>query len=273
MNTIRIFDNEIISFINSLKVVQISFRVIITSLALVLVNSCNSESSSDCLQKSGDLILQEITVPEFSKITVYEKIVLVVKEGTTQKVEIETGENLLNDISVTVEDDRLLLRNDNGCNLFREYGITKIHVTSPNITQIRSSSGLPIQSDGVLNYQSIELLTESYLVPDALTTDSEFNLELNVETVSVVVNGIAYFKLRGAAENLSLYVASGDSRIEAENLLADKVTINHRGSNDLFVNPVESITGIIRGNGDVISGNIPPIVEVDEQYKGKLIFK
>ncbi|MRI01542.1 DUF2807 domain-containing protein [Kriegella sp. EG-1] len=273
MNNIRIFVHEIFIAINSIKRTIVSFKIVFALLVFVLFISCNSESSSDCFQNSGNIIRQEIAVPEFNKITVYEKIVLVVKEGETQKVEIETGVNLLNEISVAVENDRLLLRNENGCNLFREYGVTKIYVTSPNITQIRSSSGLPITSDGVLNYQSIELLTESYLEPDALTTDSEFDLNLNVDTVSVVVNGIAYFKLKGVAENLSLYVASGDSRIEAEDLLADKVTLNHRGSNDLFVNPTESIIGVIRGNGDVISNNIPPIVEVEEQYKGKLIFK
>ncbi|MBM1108140.1 DUF2807 domain-containing protein [Aurantibacter crassamenti] len=240
---------------------------------IISISSCNSESSSDCFQNSGDMIRQEISVPEFSKITVYEKVALVLKQGVAQKVEIETGEFLLNEISAEVEDDRLLLRNENGCNLFRDYGITTVYITSPNITQIRSSSGLPIQSDGVLNYPTLELLTESFLEPDALTTDSEFDLELNSNSVSIVVNGIAYFKLKGVAENLSLYVASGDSRIEAATLLAQHVTLNHRGSNDLFINPQESINGTIRGNGDVISSNKPSLVEVDEIYKGKLIFK
>ena len=67
---------------------------------------------------------------DFSKITVFEKISLIIKQGETQKVEIETGEYLLNDIAAEVQDDRLILRNGNGCNFFREYGLTKVYRSS-----------------------------------------------------------------------------------------------------------------------------------------------
>lgn len=248
-------------------------RMFLTLTFVFLVFSCNSESAPDCLQKSGDLIRQEISVPDFSKITVFEKVSLVLKQGAAQKVEIETGEFLFEEVSVEVEGDRLILRNENGCNLFREYGLTTIYITSPNITEIRSSTGLTIKSDGVLSYPFLELFSESFLEPEALTTDGEFDLELDSRSVSVVVNGITYFKFRGFSENLSLIVASGDSRIEADDLSVDNVFLNHRGTNDMFINPQESIRGVIRGNGDVISSNQPDTVEVEELYRGKLIFR
>lgn len=239
----------------------------------LLLTACDSDSAPDCLQKSGDLMRQEIPLADFSKITVFEKVGLVLKEGNEQKVEVETGEFLFEEVSAVVESDRLILRNENGCNLFREYGVTTVYVTSPNITEIRSSTGLTIRSDGVLSYPFLELFSESFLEPEALTTDGEFDLELDSRSVSAVVNGITYFKFRGASENLSLIVASGDSRIEAADLTVENLFLNHRGSNDMFVNPRESIRGVIRGNGDVISSNRPPTVEVEELYKGKLIFK
>lgn len=246
-------------------------RCFLIAFTLVLA-SCNSESSPDCLQNSGDFLRTEISVTDFSKITVFEKVGLVLKEGDTQKVEIETGEFLFDEVSAVVEGDRLILRNDNGCNLFRGYGLTTVYVTSPNITEIRSSTGLAIRSDGVLAYPFLELFSESFLEPEALTTDGEFDLELDSRSVSVVVNGITYFKFRGFSENLSLIVASGDSRIEAEELMVDNVFLNHRGTNDMFINPQASIRGVIRGTGDVISINRPDIIEVEELYKGKLIF-
>jgi len=248
-------------------------KIMIFFLVALLISSCNSESAPDCLKNSGDLIRQEVSVPDFSKITVFEKISLVLKQGDTQKVEIETGEFLFKEVTASVEGDRLILRNENGCNLFRGYGITKIYVTSPNITEIRSSTGLLIKSDGVLSYPFLELFQESFLEPESLTTDGEFDLELDSRSVSVVVNGIAYFKLRGVSENLSLIIASGDSRIEAAELSVENIYLNHRGSNDMFINPQLSVKGVIRGNGDVISSNRPPIVEVEELYKGRLIFK
>ncbi|MFH6604614.1 head GIN domain-containing protein [Maribacter algicola] len=242
-------------------------------LIFLLFVGCNTDSAPDCFQTSGDLVRKEISVPDFSKITVFEKVGLVLKQGDEQKVEIETGENLFEDVSALVQDGRLILRNENACNLFREYGITKVYVTAPNITEIRSSTGLAIESDGVLSYPDLELLSESFLEPDAETTDGEFDLQLDSQNVSVVVNGIAYFKLKGAVDNLSLIIAAGDSRIEAQNVTAQNVTLDHRGSNDMSIDPQVSIRGVIRGNGDVISSNRPSTVEVEELFKGKLIFK
>lgn len=234
--------------------------------------SCNSESAPDCLQNQGELVREEVILPIFDKITVFEKVALVIKEGLEQKVEIETGEFLLNEVSAEVKGDRLVLRNDNGCNLFREYGITTVYVTSPNISEIRSSTGLLISSDGVLSYPRLNLVSESFNNPETETTDGSFELELATQTVSVVVNGIAYFKLAGTTTDFNVTIAAGDSRIEAEELLADNVVVNHRGTNDILANPQVSVRGVIRGLGDVICFNRPDTVEVEEIFNGRLLF-
>ncbi|WP_425234284.1 head GIN domain-containing protein [Ulvibacterium sp.] len=236
-------------------------------------SACNSENVPDCLQNAGDIIREEVMLPNFSKITVFENVNVVVKQGDTQKVEIETGEFLREEVTATLEGDRLLLRNENGCNFFREYGLTTVYVTSPNISEIRSSTGFPIRSDGILAYPSLTLLSESFVNPETETTDGEFDLEVDSENVSVAANGIAYFRLRGAVQNLNLNIAAGDSRIEAENLMAENITLNHRGSNDMLINPQLSLTGVIRGTGDVISFNRPAEVAVEEIFNGRLIFQ
>lgn len=240
-------------------------------LGLFLVQ-CNSNSALDCFQNAGEIVRDEVMVAEFSEITVFENVRLVLKEGLEQKVEVETGEFLRNEVSAAVEGNRLLLRDTNTCNYVREYGRTTIYVTAPNITEIRSSTGWPIISDGTLSYESLTLISESFLNSESETTDGEFDLDLNVQNLSIVVNGITYFKLRGTAMDFDVQIAAGDSRIEAGNLSALRVSIDHRGSNDLFVNPQESLSGVIRGTGDVISNNRPPEVDVATIFNGRLIF-
>ncbi len=242
-------------------------------LILVSFSACNSENGPDCFQNAGDLTRNEILVADFTNITVFERLNLVLKQGEEQKVEIESGEFLLDEISAVVEGDRLILRNENGCNLFRDYGLSTVYVTSPNIEEIRSSTGLLVSSDGVLNYPNLRLLSESFNNPETETTSGTFDLDVQNESVSIVVNGIAYFKLRGATQNFSINVAAGDTRIEAENLMANSVTINHRGTNDALVNPQQSISGVIRGYGDVISFNRPDVIDVEETFEGQLIFR
>lgn len=235
--------------------------------------SCNSESAPDCFQTAGNISKEEVAVANFTKITVFENVGLVLKQGPEIKVEVETGENLRNEVEVTVEDSHLLLRNTNDCNFVREYGLTKIFVTAPNITEIRSSTGYKIESDGVLSFPTLRLISESFINTESETTDGEFDLELDVDNVTVIVNGITYFKLRGRTEFFGVTVAAGDSRIDAQELISNLVDVNHRGSNDILVNPQQIISGEIRGTGDVISYNQPNIVEVNELFKGKLIFK
>jgi hypothetical protein len=246
------------------------FLLLVNSLFIL---SCNSENASDCFQNSGDIVRVEVNVAAFTTITVFENLNVVIKQGTTQKIEIETGEFLLNDITAQVEGSRLILRNENSCNYVRDYGISTIYITSPNISEIRSSTGGLISSDGILNYTNLSLISESFSNPETETTDGSFDLALNAETVSVVANGIAYFKLAGTATSISINIAAGDSRIEAESLMAENVGLNHRGSNDIFVNPQQRISGTIRGYGDVISSNRPPEIEVEELFNGRLLFR
>ncbi|MRX65809.1 DUF2807 domain-containing protein [Maribacter sp. RZ05] len=235
--------------------------------------SCDSENAPDCLQDAGDIVRSEFSLPAFTKITVNEKVGLVLKQGDTQKVEIETGEFLLDEVTAEVVDGRLVLGNDIGCNLFRDYALTTVYVTAPKITEIKSNTGLAIKSDGVLGYSNLTLFSESFSDPEAETTDGEFDLDVDTNGLAITTNGIAYFKLKGATNSLNILVAAGDSRIEAENLVANSVQLNHRGTNDIQVNPQESISGTIRGTGDVISYNRPDTVDVGELYTGKLIFK
>ena len=253
------------------RMMKIKFSILY--VVFLLVFSCNSENAPDCFQQAGEILRTEVNLDNFSKITVFQKVELILKQGDVQKVEIETGEFLLNEVTAEVEGDRLILRNGNGCNFLRDYDLTRVYVTSPNITEIRSSTGLPIKSDGILGYSSLRLISESFTEPEAETTDGEFDLEMDSENVAVIVNGIAYFKLKGNTGNLSITVAAGDSRIEAEKLVADNVSLNHRGTNDVEINPQQSISGIIRGTGDVISINQPTAVDVEELYTGRLIFK
>lgn len=248
------------------KIKRIYFLVVLINFA------CSSTNAPDCFQASGDISIEEVTVPVFNKITVFENIELILKEGE-QNVAIETGEFLREEVTAIVEEGRLVLRDNNNCNFVRNYGITKIYVTAPNITEIRSSTSWPVRSDGVLSYSSLTLLSESYGEPEAETTDGEFNLALNSNTISIVVNGNSYFKLSGTTNNLNVVIAAGDSRIETENLISKNVTFNHRGSNDLLISPQEALNGVLRGPGDVRSFNKPPIVSVETLYTGQLIFE
>ena len=238
----------------------------------VFLVSCNGENVPDCFQNSGSIVQQEFDVEFFDKITVFERIELVLKDDPTPKVIVETGKNLMNDIEVRVEDGRLILINNNACNLTRDYGITKVYVSSPNLTEIQNSSGLNVISDGILNYANLRLISEDFNNPNVTHTDGDFDLQVNSNRIDIVFNNLSNIFISGSVNNLSIGFYSGDSRFEGANLIAQTIDIFQRSSNDMIVNPQQSLKGEIRGTGDVISFKRPPIVEVEQFYTGKLIF-
>ena len=229
-------------------------------------------NSPDCFQASGDIEQVQLEVPEFSNITVFENIQLVLRYGPQQEVVLETGANLRSDISAEVVEGTLELRDTNSCNYFRGYGRTTFYVTTPDLRVLRSSTGWSIRSDGILPFSDLSLFSESFTNPETETTDGSFDLEVAVERLRVVSNGIAYFKLRGQAGELSVTIAAGDSRVDAMDLVSETVQVSHRGSNDISVRPLERISGVINGYGDVLSYERPPEVMVEETFRGRLIF-
>lgn len=238
----------------------------------MLLASCNSENAGDCFQTTGSMIQEEVSLDAFDKILVNRDVELIVKEGAEQKVVIETGKNLLNDVEAIVTDGKLILSDNNSCNYVRDYGVTKVFVTSPNITEIRSSTQYDISSDGVLTYPSLTILSEDYNVPNTFTV-GDFRLQIDNTSFSVVFNNLSNCYVSGNTTNLNVTYAAGLSRFEGRNLIAQKVTIWNRSSNDMIINPIQQITGKISGTGNVICVNHPPVVQVEEQYKGRLIFE
>ncbi|RMA57207.1 head GIN domain-containing protein [Ulvibacter antarcticus] len=247
---------------------------ILILLLLIVCFSCDSDKGLNCFQASGDIIQEEFTMPQFSRILVWERAQLIIQQGPVQKVVVETGENLLNDVELEVIDGQLNIYNHNGCNVVRDYGLTKVYVTSPNITEIRSSTGLPTLSNGVLSFPVLNLFSEDFNEEDFYHIDGDFRLELDVETLTLAANGLSRFYLNGKADRLNIGLYSGDGSVEAGGLITQHVSISlHRSTNRIVVNPQQSIYAKIVSIGDVIAKNHPPEVEKIELYTGRLIFE
>ncbi len=238
-----------------------------------LILSCDSDKGLNCFQSPGEAVSIAYTVDTFSKIVVEERLQLILKQGAEQKVVLETGENLVNDIEISVSDGVLTLFNDNGCNLVRDYNISKVYVTTPDLTEIRNASGYEVQSEGVLTFNALTLTSEDVEEGDFNHKDGDFRLELDVNTLNITANGLSNFFLSGKAENANLEFLEGDIRFEGADLEIQNLDVYHRGTNKVIVNPIQSLRGKVLSTGDLISVNRPPIVEVEETYTGRLIFQ
>ncbi len=247
-------------------------KIVYLVIAFVFL-ACDSENGSDCFKKEGAIVQREIDLDLFTEIIVFQRVQLFIEKGAIQKVIVESGENLIDDVEVNVDGNLLSLINNNSCNVIRDYDITKVYVTSPNITEIRNSSGLEVTSIGVLTYPALKLVSQIIENEDDYHNDGNFKLTLDVEEIKIISNGYSSFRLSGNADKAFFNTFSGNGHILAENLTVNEITLFHRSTGKMIVRPMEAIRGKIMGIGNVIAKNRPPIIDVEELYTGKLIFE
>lgn len=251
-------------------------------LFLVLLSIFNScEKPSDCVESTGAIILKEIPVQPFKKIKVYKDIAVEITQGTEYKVQIQAGENFIDNVQVQQNGDQLIFKDEASCNWVRAYGTIKILVTTPTLEEIYSKTDRNINSNGVLMFPDLNILS---LDKDADgqtgAGTGDFYLELNNNSLTIGNNNVSRFYLSGQTQNANFNFYFGDGRIEAENLIAQNIKIFHRGSNDMIVHPVKSLTGAdyngggLFSTGNLISVTYPPIhAPLPVHYKGKVIYQ
>ena len=116
-------------------------------------------------------------------------------------------------------------------------------------------------------------MSEDFSDQDALNTSGNFDIEVNSQNIDIIINNWSSVFISGSVESLFVGYFSGDARFEGRELIAQDVEIYQRSSNDMIINPQQSIVGEIRSTGDVILVNTPPVVEVQQFYTGQLIYE
>ena len=244
------------------------------SLLIVLFLALTAcEKPSDCVESSGPTIIKEIAVQPFKKIKVYRGIEVVITEGSEYKVEIVAGSNFIDNVEVRQNGDQLIFKDDVSCNWVRAYGNTKILVTTPTLEEIYSKTDRNISSNGVLTFPYISFVAmDKDGDGESGVGTGDFILNVNNDYLNIANNNVSRFYLSGQTNTANFNFYFGDGRIEAQNLTAQNIIVYHRGSNDMVVNPIQSISGIMNSTGNIILKNVPPIVQVEELYQGRVVY-
>jgi hypothetical protein len=239
---------------------------------IFLILAC--EKPADCIKSTGKMISKEINVTSFEKIVVHKGIGVVLAQGPQYKVEVRTGENLINDIEVTVENNILVLQDNTTCNWVRDYGETVVYITAPSIKEIYSRTEKNIVSDGVLTFPSLLLSASNKLdgMGGTGTGTGDYILQVNNHDLTINTNNVARFTISGQTQILNINVYEENGIVDTENVLANTINIYHRGSNKIVVHPIDALNGDLYNIGNVYSKTHPAIVNVNAHYQGQLIF-
>ena len=242
-------------------------------LLVLCLTLSGCEKPSDCVESSGAIITKDVLVQPFKKIKVYRGIEVVITQGEEYKVQIVAGKNFIDNVEVSQNGEQLVFKDEASCNWVRDYGVTKILVTTPTLEEVYSKTDRNISSNGVLTFPYLSFISidkDGDGESGAGTGDFILNVQNNY--LNIANNNVSRFYLSGQTNTANFNFYFGDGRIEAENLIAKNIIIYHRGSNDMIVYPTESITGTMNSTGNSILKNVPPIVDVEELYQGRVIY-
>jgi Putative auto-transporter adhesin, head GIN domain len=247
-------------------------KIILLFAFLVTFISC--EKPSECIESFGQIVIKDIPVQPFLKITIHKGIEVVITQGSEYKVQIQAGENFIDNIKVKQIGTELDFSDNTSCNWVREYGQTKVLITAPNLEDIYSKTDRNISSNGILTFPTLRLYafdTDGDGLDGAGTGD--FFINVNNSQLVVQANNVARFYLSGATDQALLSLYFGDGRIEAQNLIAKNCNVYHRGTNDIFVFPTDNLTGNLFSTGNLISNNHPTNTPtVIQHYTGQLLY-
>jgi hypothetical protein len=244
----------------------------IISIILLGLNSCSVEIG-ECFNDGGRIqSTVDLNAEQFSSIVVYDDIKLIVKHDSSFIAKIDYLENRIDDISLEVKDGVLEIKNNNNCNLIKKQKYPTVTISAPNLSSIRNSSIFVVKSDGILKYDDLSIIVEDWK-SDVYNNVGDFDLQIENKKLKIVANGFSDIILKGSTEYLGITFASFYISLDARDFAVKDVNVLHRSAKDIIIGPSNSIKGKITSSGNIILTTKPAIVEVEETYRGKLIYE
>lgn len=239
---------------------------------LLLLVFAGCEKTLDCVKAAGDTTVRDYAGLSFDTVLVRRGIAVVVSEGPQYQVRVQTGANLIDDISVSVQNNVLVLEDRTSCNWTRDFGQTVVYVTAPSLKKIISKTQCDIASNGTLHYPELSLRSMDSYDAELGTGTGNFYFKLeNSGSLFIESNTVSTFVLAGKTTNARYKIYEGSTALQAQGMVADTVDVYHRGSSDVYLRATKALRGDLYNIGNVYAFGQPGIVSVTPHYRGQLV--
>jgi hypothetical protein len=236
------------------------------------LNSCDVDSTRDCLRGSGKTETRILEISGLQQITIRENISLQITFSTEESLEVTGGEYHLNQLNIIQNGNEFEFKVDGLCTTgFSESPIV-LKLKSSSLNYVRNSSQFDVISTNILKFGKLSLVSEDFNDTEALSLGN-FKIEVDNSLINITGSGISDFELSGKTERLNFGTFSGSGTVSARQLEAEVVTFFHRSFKNAVVTPIQRLEGEIRSSGHIISTKKPPQIDVKAFYTGQLIFE
>ena len=246
------------------------YLYIFLSLLTVISFSCKkSVSPGDCFKSTGELTKEEREIQSYGNVILKDNVSLYLTNGTSNRITVEAGKNLLKKIKTEVnENGDLVISNENRCNWVRNYA-SPVNV----YLECKSFDTLFYASIGdVKNVKAVDTLYfgDSFCIQ---ISEGAGNFNLNIKTsylLIVFLYGTCDVNITGFAKTVSAY-STAWGRIDFSGVHCERAWALNQSSNDMYLYASEKLSATTRALGNIyISGN-PASVEFSREGDGDLI--
>ncbi len=205
---------------------------------------------------------------EVKRVHVYDDINILWHPSAEQRIALETGENLVDEILFDVVGDSTLeVYNNNSCKFTRSSRNVTVHIYSNEINYLEKFGyGEVNGTEELILDHRIDLVTRG---------SGNVNLAINsTREVFIAMRSLSNITLVGEALELHVFLDGRvDGKLDASDFTVEGANIVHAGSNDVMIFPLAWLRGTLTGFGNVLLFNNAPFVAVDEQGAGRVIRK
>jgi hypothetical protein len=230
-------------------------------IMIIFAVSCSKDS---CPLSSGNTSTQLRDLPFFREIVLYDKINVILKPDSVQKIMVEAGTHVLSGISTTVNGDQLTIQDNSGCKMLRTDGNT--------VNVYISTGGLQkISYHGAGNISSTDTIRETHFTIDCDEGSGSINLKLIADSVDAIIRTRnADISLSGHGNYVLIYCA-GEGSVDLTHFTTRNANVETKSIRDNMVNVTNSLYASILYLGNVYYTGSPENIQTQITSSGKLI--
>jgi hypothetical protein len=220
-------------------------------------------AQAQSLVGSGNPATEQRTLPAFEGVALSGSMDLLVRQGSTQRVEVQVDDNLLPYLETEVvgsgADARLQVRWKRGTSI-RTSASARVSVTVPRLSSLAASGS------GDMTVEPFETPALSIRVSGSSDTRLQ---RLTAGELQISISGSGDVEGAGSATRLKIGVA-GSGDVKLREMKSDEVSISIAGSGDASVHADKSLDVRIAGSGDVVYTGNPATVNAKVAGSGSV---
>ncbi len=239
-------------------------HIFLSFLFLFFFFSC---SDNNCLKSKGEIKSETRLLNSFKKIEINDLFNIYLVNDSIEKIEIETNENILNNVLTNVEDSVLVLNNTTKCRFLKEnnkFPNLTIHIKYLNFIEINEACNI---------YTIDTLKINRFLIRNIGNIGfADLNIETNHFFFELWETSTGKYFIKGKTTYFTT-TSYGNSYIFADNFFSKYTSVKSNSTGDYYLNCTEKIVGEIKSSGDVFLFGNPITININEESSGKLILK